>query len=430
MRTTFLASNPCHARKGRWRQLAACLSLLAALSAAPAASLVQFEEGRRVVDGVALLQDAADPSAYYYLPTVPRLAQHADGTFTFLFLQHTWAHDDGGGAILHALFELSLPSEEIKALERKLRREVPGARIAGMVPLRPAETEDGQPKAGFRVTSASLTGGSPNAKPVTSGAGPLTEGSRAAFAARLDATQASLMVESLRGATSDVSVTVEAAYDAAVPAYNARVTVHQKQVYEHLSQIANRQEGFSRRQLRDVTDHLHQSGAIEVEAFDRSGPDVESRLAGILDVVTTKLTTLMFDAETGWAKRPPRHAAVDKGQIKNRVKRGFLSKLFKGTGNQRYVTDDQWVLKNIRDIEERSFEIVLDEKSVVRTPFFATGNLGGLYEALAADDRYFRVARLHEDAAYGRRTVTFQLSAGDLEDFEDEVRFVTVAFRK
>jgi hypothetical protein len=67
-------------------------------------------------------------------------------------------------------------------------------------------------------------------------------------------------------------------------------------------------------------------------------------MQGILQLVTDKLTRLMFNDSTGWSKEPPRETAVEKGQVQGRQERGFLSRLFKGTGNQSYVSDDQWVL--------------------------------------------------------------------------------------
>ena len=52
----------------------------------------------------------------------------------------------------------------------------------------------------------------------------------------------------------------------------------------------------------------------------------------ILTLVTEKLTDTMFDKETGWAKDPEK---VTVEPTTKRVKRGFLGRLFKGSGNQR-----------------------------------------------------------------------------------------------
>ena len=38
------------------------------LSAAPARAIVNYDQGSRVVLGVQLLQDASDPTSYYFVP--------------------------------------------------------------------------------------------------------------------------------------------------------------------------------------------------------------------------------------------------------------------------------------------------------------------------------------------------------------------------
>ncbi len=55
---------------------------------------------------------------------------------------------------------------------------------------------------------------------------------------------------------------------------------------------------------------------------------------GILQIVTDKLIELMFDSKTGWAADPEREAVVERDQIQRRQERGFLTRLFKGSGNQ------------------------------------------------------------------------------------------------
>ena len=45
----------------------------------PARAVVQYEQGRHYINGIALLQDKDDPKAYYYLPKFPRVSERADG---------------------------------------------------------------------------------------------------------------------------------------------------------------------------------------------------------------------------------------------------------------------------------------------------------------------------------------------------------------
>ncbi len=65
----------------------------------------------------------------------------------------------------------------------------------------------------------------------------------------------------------------------------------------------------------------------------------------ILQIVTDKLTDLMFNHETGWAKNPAREKAVESKQIRGRQKRGWFSRVFGGAQNTKYFSDNQLCVK-------------------------------------------------------------------------------------
>ena len=105
------------------RTTAAVAALALVLGAVPAAALVNYDTGQRVIDGVQLLQDASDPSVYYYLPQFPRLATRADGTFEFLCLKYVGGTAETNGGLFHALVEFTLPQET----RRRDRKEAEAA---------------------------------------------------------------------------------------------------------------------------------------------------------------------------------------------------------------------------------------------------------------------------------------------------------------
>ena len=425
--------SPLHGRP--WIPVAV-LSLGAALllAAAPASALVNYDQGARVVKGVRLLQDATDPTAYYYVPQYPRLATKEDGSYELLCLKYVDAQGGTNGGLLHALIEFTLPPDQLEQVQTELKKQVGNARILGPVQLMQA-TKDGVDGTGsFEVVSAVLSNkgdGGFTRSMVASGKAPLTPGSRAVVAAILSAQGATLLWNSLSGPTSDVSVSVHGYYEAMVQGYNAKVTADVSTVYTHFSHIANSQQGFTRRQMRDVIDQLHRDGTLKIEVIDRSaGLGIKNDdMAGILQLVTDKLTTLMFNDSSGWSKAPATEAAVDQGQIQGRQSRGIFGQLFGGSGNQRYVSDDQWVLKNRRDIRQSTFTLVLTKNSSIRVPVDTSGNLGGLYKALSNDTRYFRIVNL-ADPAFEFRPVYFQLDGDFLDAFQDAINFVSISFRK
>jgi hypothetical protein len=420
----------------------AAFGLAAWTLATSCGALVRYDEGRRVIAGVQLLQDASDASAFWYVPQYPRVATRADGTLEILCMKYVDPAGTASGGLFHALVEFTLPPEVVAEVEKALKKEVPGARLAGPVPLLQAE-KDGQDGVGsFEVISGVLRDkekGGFATSVVYSGTAPVLPNSRAVVAAVLNQQGATLLWSSLMGSTSDVSVAIHASYEAAVQNYNARVTADVETIYKHFSQLANQQEGYSRHQIRDVVDDLQRRGDLKIEVLDRSaGLGIKTGdMDGILQVVTSKLTEAMFDHTAGWSADPPRETAVEPDQIQGRQDRGWLGRLFggglgallHGPTDSKYYTDDQYVLKRRQDIRHNVFSLVLSKNSTIRVPVDTAGNLGGLYGALKEDPRYFRIVSLG-DPAFEFRPVFFQVDGEYVDSFQDTVNFVSVNLRK
>ena len=404
------------------------------LAALPAAALVNYDQGQRTIHGVQLLQDYNDPKAYYYVPQYPRLATKDDGSLEILCLKYVDSAGGTSGGLLHALVEFSLPADVVADLEVELKKQVAGARIVGPVPLTQA-VQDGEDGMGsFEVVSAILGDrgeGGFTRQLITSGKAPLTPGSKAVVAALLNQKGATLLWDSLTGPTSDVSVAIHASYEAAVQGYNARVSAEMSTVYTHFSRVANFQKDYTKRELRKIIDDLQRDGTLKVEVLDRTqGLGIKAGdMDGILQVVTDKLTELMFDHTNGWAADPQRETAVEANQIQGRQDRGWFARTFLGADDTKYYTDDQYVLKDRKDIRQNSFSLILSKSSTIKVPVDTAGNLGGLYQALKQDDRYFRIVNL-DDPAFEFRTVHFQVDGGYLDSFADTVNFVAVNVRK
>ena len=396
---------------------------------------VKYDEGRMQIEGVQLLQDYQDSLRYYYLPQYPRLATNEEGNKELLCLKYIGEEGKENGGIFHALFEFSLPAEVIETVATQLKRQVPGARIAGPVPLQQSLGNGENTIGGFQVISSILndqTGEQAfTQKMIASGHAPLLPGSKAAVAARLNQEGATLLWESMQGATSDVSVGVHAEYEAVVKGYNAVVKANVSQMYTHYSEISNNQKKFTKTELRDITDKLVGSQTLHIESFDRSASlDLDNDdMEKILSLVTEKLTALMFDAETGWAQKPEQETAVEEGQIPERHQRGWLGRLFRGKGDQKYISDNQYVLKERSNIQTQQFYLNLSKSTTVKVPVYTSGNLGGIFTALGEDERYFRIVRL-DDPDFQIRDVHVQVDGAFVDAFDELINYVTVSFRK
>jgi hypothetical protein len=400
--------------------------------------IVKYDEGRLMINGVQLLQDLKDPTAYYYLPQFPRIARKDDNSFEFLCIKYvSKASNENNGGIFHALIEFSLTDEMIQSIETELKKKVPGAKIAGPVPMQQAMVDGEDGMANIKVVSAIMNEGENNkflkGKVLTSTFAPFLPKSRAAIAVNLNQEGATLLWESFKGNTSDVSVSLQGYYEAYVQGYNASVSVEVSTLYAHFSKIMSNQEGFDKSQIRKVVDDLQQSQVMKVEVFDRSeGLGIKAdNMQKILDLVTEKLTTLLFDSQNGWAVLPEKEKAVEKGQLAGRQQAGWLNRLFRGVENNAYYTDHQFVLKDIKDIRTRQFYLNLSKATSIKVPVFASGNLSGLYNELTTQspDKYFRTVFL-DDPDFQKREVTFQLDGSFAETFSDLLNFVSVTFRK
>ncbi len=403
-----------------------CLLFLTALflPLASASALVNYSAGRIEIDGIQFLQDATNPSRYYYIPPLPRVATTPDGTPQILMVKFIDPQGETSGGLFHVLVTMSLPEEQVSALQDKLKKQVPNAVIAGPVPMKQAK------EAGFQVVSSTLTDKGFRRAMITSGRAPLTPGSSAAIAATLTQHGATLLWDSLESPVSDVSIAVSAWYEAKTPAYRAEIHADISTVYNHFSKILNRQKNYSKAQIRKIFDKLVRNGVIEIKILDRLPEDAGNQaMQQLTDLATSKLMNMIFDMETGLTKLPEKEAAVEKGQLQGRRKYTWLNRLFLKGNNPKYITDNQFTLKDRKDINQGVFTIKLERSTVIKVPFNTTGNMSAFYQANKDNHALFRIVNL-ADPAFQKREIFFRIDGEFADVFEGRMNFVAVNLRK
>ena len=414
--------------------IAVLIGLMTLSQVVPVKALVKYEEGSLTINGILLLQDYTDEDKYYYLPPYPRLASKKDGSLEFLCVKFVDPEGKTNGGLLHFLTDFSLPEDELSALEDALKKKKPGAEIMGVVRLFEGDKEQ-EDETSFRVVSAVL---SDSAKGqfahtlITSGHAPLTPGSKSAVAAILDQKGATLLWETLEHPTSDISLSIHAYYEAVVRAYNAKIFAEIGTVYKHFSSVFNMQQGYKKRELRNVVDELVRNSVIKIDVLDRSeGLGVDAKVMDrVTNLITDKIVDLMFDHKTGLSKIPEKEQAVRKGQIPGRKKKSWFTRTFLGgSGNPKYISDDQFVMKRREDIQQSTFSVNLTKTTTIKVPLNTSGNMGGIYQDYKDDRDRFRVVNL-ADPSFEKREVYFKVDGDYLKCFEDTVNFVTVNFRK
>jgi hypothetical protein len=396
-------------------------------------AVVMYDEGREIVNGVSFLRDKEDPTGYYYLPTTPRVViDPATGKPRISLIKFVDADGDTSGGLVHFLFSLDLPPDRIEELGQELKKKVPGARIRGPVVLR-AEGDEESGGASFSIISSTLSedrGESAfTTSLVSSGVAPVTPGSQAAVAARLSENGATLLWESLEQPTSDISVAINASYEAALPAYRGKVYANLDTVYNHFFSVLNTQQGYTKDEIRKQLDELIRTGVIEVDVTDRNGMGVNtSQLSSLMNLVTDKLVEMLFDTTQGLSALPEQEE-VPANVVEGRQQQGFLTKLFAGTGNQKYVTDNQYTVRKREDVKRATFSLVFTQNTTIRVPFNTTGNISGLHEVYGEDEDLFRIVGLN-DEAFDRREIFFEVDPGFYDAFQANINSVSVSFIK
>jgi hypothetical protein len=390
----------------------------------PAMALVNYEAGQIELSGILLLQDANYTKAYYYLPPSPRESTRADGGLELSIIKFVDPEGETSGGLFHMLTTLTLPPEDLENLRADLKQADPGAKLLGPVPLH--QESEGS----FSIISATLSDDEFTRSLITSGRAPVTPGSKAAVASTLTPHGATLLWESFTKPTSDVSIALRTYYEAVLPSFHAKVHADISTIYTHFSRIRNVQENYNKRQLRDIFDELVRTGTIDIDILDRL-PENEANKAmqSMVDLVANKLTEIIFDQKTGFSAIPKKEKAVESGQIKGRQKKGWLAKLFTSTGNQKYFTDNQYVLKDRKDINRAVFTINLTRRAVVKVPVDTSGNISGLYEEFKDNPEMFRVVNL-ADPAFQKRDVFFRIDGDFSNVFEQMMNFVGVSVKK
>lgn len=268
--------------RGKRALLAAGLLLAAAPFVAAEVALDEVVQAGRFV----LYRDHADAHKYYYVPDAPRLATKRDGTPEFTFIKYAKTDGETKGGIIHFLVTWGMTEGELSSAESALRLKDPEAKIAGPVPFKEGT---------FKVVSATAgEGGIFSRRIVGEGKAPIMPGQKAAVSIALTEEGASLLWESFKNPTSDISVMFALKFTGVSPAFQAKLKVNWDKVYTQ-HDIKLHAEGQIKvvkleADVRAILEELRQKGAIELEVVGEN-----ENMQKMLDVVYTHLLSLMCE---------------------------------------------------------------------------------------------------------------------------------------
>ncbi|MDI6828134.1 MAG: hypothetical protein QME62_06605 [Armatimonadota bacterium] len=245
-----------------------------------------------------LFQDFNDPKTYYYVPDKARLAVGEDGKPQFSFIKFVKnvagtpggpeAEEGEGGGIVHCLVQLGVSEDELAEAKAELRRKVPGANIAGPIIFKSG-------RFGI-VSSFQQENGDWTTKVFGLGNAPILDGEKAAVSIRLTKLGATLLWESFKTATPDISFTFEMEMTGYRNPYDATLEADWEKIYNHRDFSAGFASSYLGFQIRDAYDELRDTGAIKLVV---KGED--ARMDTLVGMAYGKICEAMFDRIQGSA---------------------------------------------------------------------------------------------------------------------------------
>lgn len=367
-------------------------------SALPIAAEVLLEQAPIETRLAHLFVDHRDAKSFHYIPKTPRVATWPNGKPKFTFLQYAKTGSEEAGGLLHFLVNYGLTPEELQATERELQRVVKGGKVLGPVPF---------VEGTFAIISATAGPESANARRIVgTGKAPLLAGQDAAVSIALTQTGSSLLLESFKKQTSDVSVQFILTYEGLTAPFEAVLEVDWEKVYKHKSLNVTGGIALFTAQIKKAYEELTESGAIRLEVL---GDDVE--MEALLNTAYATLTKMMFEARPVGPK--------DLGKVPSQ-KTSWVTRLFGGAKVGYYKLESHYTGTYRVDMRRRKRD---------RREIPITGNLGDIYRRFADDKEMFDFVDL-DNTPFDERTVQVILDGEDLASFADFINFAGVEFRR
>lgn len=259
------------------------IALVLCLGALAPAQEIYLDTFEQVAD-LTVFQSLGDESEWYYLADQIRLAQR-DGKPQFSFLKFVTNEDTGseggitaaqGGGVIHMLVEFHVSDSQKRRAEQELQRRHPGSRIAGPIIYRNGT---------FTLISATLDEDGQYAdKIVGVGRAPVMEGHKAAVSILLSKQGATLLWESFKTDTPDISVNFEMEIAGYREPFDAKVKGDWNLISKHSNLALGLRASMIGIDVQRTVSELRQSNAIEVEVkgSDEMGDAMVTQIEGKL----------------------------------------------------------------------------------------------------------------------------------------------------
>jgi tetratricopeptide (TPR) repeat protein len=206
-----------------------------------------------------------DATTWYYLPDQPHLVTDADGNPEFSFLMYVTPTKQGesginkapGGGVVHFLVAYDVPPDQVRRAQAEVRRKKPDAQLVG-----PINYVDGT----FAlITAVTDPQAGLSRRVVGVGNAPVMAGHKAAVSMHLTPEGASLLWESFKQRTPDISVAFEMTVSGYRNPVEAAMSIDWQKVNQTMQIEAAGRLSFIAAEVDIMLQKMRNNGAIKVE---------------------------------------------------------------------------------------------------------------------------------------------------------------------
>ncbi len=387
------------------------------LSLGVSAQQILIDRGVRAA-GIWCFPLSTDTTTYLYLPSTAQLAGIKAQKPEFSFIKYALPNVSGestsksitqasGGAILHFLIELETDEEVINDIHKALKEITENEEVK----LKPLIFESGN----FMLVSSILRDGKSERMLMASGNAPVLEGSRIALSFELTPEKASLLSESFKMATPDISVVFDMGFSGLSDAFDAEMEVDWTEVRKHQSLKAGVSVYFVSAEVEKIHDELIRNNSIKLTT---SGED--AKMEGMINRIYEKLTTLMF-SKVEPERLPP---------VTQQGLAGGISGLLKGAAGKAksvFSIHGGYKLKTLKT-SGRS-RMSFNSRAKVTRHHYITFNMGDLHKHYGDNPNYFRSVAI-DDPAFQKRDVFVGIDGTLVSEMGQMINNVTVTLKK
>jgi hypothetical protein len=385
------------------------------------AQQISIDRGVRA-EGLWCFPLTTDSLVYLYLPDKGLLGSDENNKPQFSFIRYvndvleTTTSDNtitkaDGGAILHFLVTYDTDEKKILRAEAKLRELFSNDKIK----LRgPVIFKEGR----YALVSSIINpdNGKEEKKLMSIGAAPVLQGSRIALSFELDPVRATLLLNSLKMTTPDVSIVFDMTFSGIMDAYNAKLIVDWTEVNKGQKISAGGSYYFFSADLELIYAELRRTSAIRLET---SGED--ANMQKIVDAAYARVMDMIFQKV-----EPENLPASDQSDLS--LLNGLMGK--GGDGGNKMVPFSAHAAYKRKNIKTSGFSTLqFNSRNSTDRHHYITFNISDFYKKYGTSDEYIRTVSLYAPEL-DKRIITVGVDGSLLPEFDKMINNVTVTLRK